>query len=89
MVTDLPTAITWEGQVFNAVVGDIGHSDGLTIEGVTGEAALTVDYVLSGVTGTIEENDTVTIRGVVYRVSKPYILPDGLTGRFECVGDEQ
>jgi hypothetical protein len=85
-VGELPTLVTWGVQTFNAVVGDIGHQDGLTIDGVTESATVTVDYVLSVVNGTIKENDVVTIGGVNYRVMRPYILPDGLTGRFECVG---
>ena len=88
-VSDLPTAVTWNGQTFNAVVGDIGHQDGLTIEGVTESATVTVDYVLSSVTGAIAENDVVTIGAVTYRVSRVSILPDGLTGHFECVGEEE
>ena len=89
MVADLPTAVTWGSQTFNAVVGDIGRSDELEVEGFTSNASLTVDYVLSAVAGSIAENDTVTIRGTVYRVGKVSILPDGLTGHFECSGGEQ
>jgi len=89
MVTDLPTAVTWGSQTFNAVVGDATEQDGLTIEGITEQGSLSVDYVLSAVTGTIAENDVVTIRGGVYRVARVSILPDGLTGHFECVGEEE
>jgi hypothetical protein len=87
MINDLPTAVTWGSQTFNAIVPDIGSTDSLQIEGITGQAALTVDYVLASVTGTIAENDLVVIGGVSYRAVKPFILPDGLTGRFECVGE--
>ncbi len=87
MVSDLPTVVIWKSQSFNAVVGDIGSVDNVAIEGVTDAATLTVDYVLSAVNGAIKANDIVTIGGIDYAVSKPYILPDGLTGRFECVGE--
>lgn len=89
MVSDLPTSVLWGSQTFNAVVGDIATGDDLAVEGYTATATLTVDYVLSAVTGAIAENDTVTIGGVVYRVSKPSILPDGVTGHFECTGGEE
>ena len=89
MVTDLPTAVIWQGQAFNAVVGDATGQDGLTIEGITEQGSLSVDYVLSAVTGAIAENDTVAIGGKVYRVSRVATLPDGLTGHFECVGEEE
>jgi hypothetical protein len=89
MVTDLPTAVIWEGQTFHAVVGDAIGQDGLTIEGITEQGSLSVDYVLSAITGAIEQNDTVTIYGRVYRVSRVSVLPDGLTGHIECVGDEE
>ena len=89
MVADLPTAVIWEGQTFNAVVGDAIGQDGLTIEGITEQGSLSVDYVLSAITGAITENDTVTISGKAYRVSRVSVLPDGLTGHLECVGEEE
>ena len=89
IVSDLPTSVTWGGQSFDAVVGDIATGDEVAIEGFTETAALTVDYVLSGITGTIAENDTVAIGGKQYRVSKVSILPDGLTGHFECLGGQE
>lgn len=89
MVADLPTSVTWNGQSFNAVVGDIATGDDLAVEGFTSTATLSVDYVLSLVTGTIAENDTITIGGATYRVTKVSILPDGLTGHFECVGGQE
>lgn len=87
MISDLPTSVAWSGQTFSAVVGDIGSTDVVEVEGFTSQAGLTVDYVLSSVNGSIKENDVVTIGGAVYRVTRISILPDGLTGRFECSGE--
>jgi hypothetical protein len=89
MVADLPTAVTWEGQTFNAVVGDIAGGEQLDMAGVMESAVLSVDYVLSAITGMIDENDIVTIYAKDYRVSRVTILPDGVTGHFECVGEEE
>jgi hypothetical protein len=90
IVADLPTAVTWEGQTFNAVVADIANTDVLDIAGITEGAQATVDYLLSAITGgPIAVNDSVTIAGVSYRVLSAFIHPDGISARVEIRGEDQ
>jgi hypothetical protein len=90
MITDLPTAVTWQGTAYSCVVSDITSEDDLELAGIIEGKGFVIVISLDDFTnGTPDTGQRVSIAGKNYRIGSFSDSPDGLARTLTCVGDTQ